>query len=147
MISLESQELWGEVGGRGGILRSSRGAATPVLLARLLLYVLAFSVSSPARVGELARDGGKDSRQITFCYGGWEFQCEDSPPLMFGFEMRPTVAIPGSGAGGKTPRATRKSFVLLYFKTLKAQLLNNMTRWHDLKNNFAHPSYSPDFPA
>ena len=70
MISLESQELWGEVGGRGGILRSSRGAATPVLLARLLLYVLAFSVSSPARVGELARDGGKDSRQIRFCYGG-----------------------------------------------------------------------------
>ena len=39
---------------------------------------------------------------------------------MFCFEMSPAAGSPGSGAGGKTPRATRISFfafILLHFKT------------------------------
>ena len=55
--------------------------------------------------------------------------CVDGlPPLMLGLEMSPAVAIPGRGAGGKTPRATRIEFLFYYILTriLKTTLLKKV---------------------
>ena len=100
-------------------MRSKRGVESPAFSIRLLLsdsYLDCFGEESSGINVSTTKNKSIFSELSKY-----------PSPLILCFETRPTVAIPGNGAGGRTPRATIKIFLREIADTSKYHLIYDST--------------------